>query len=343
MTVHAPRRRRTPLRVGCSRLAGASGRLRRRLRRARKRTLAAVAVALVALLAGGWLWLRDSSLVAISSVRVVGVSGRDAAQIEAALTSAARRMTTLDLSRNRLLAAVSAYPQVVGLRVSTELPHGLRILVLERIPVAVLDAAGQRAVVDTDGQLLPGASPRGLPVVPLGSLPSGRYATPGHGLAEVRLLAAAPWQLIGRIASAGRRPRHGLVVALRHGPLVYFGTDAQAAAKWRALVAVLASGRADGASYIDVSDPNQPTAGPGSAASAAGTAGGANASTPGSAAGGSSTTPATTTPATTTPATTTPAVTTPATTTPAGTSTPQTATLPAGGAAGASTPASTTP
>lgn len=234
------------------------------LRRVRRRTLLAGAIVVAALLAGGWLWLRDSSLVAIRNVRVVGLSGQDAAQIRSALVAAARRMTTLDLQRRALLRAVKPYPQVVGLRVSTQLPHGLRIVVQERIPLAVLVAGGRREVVDRDGVLLAGADTRGLPLVPLAALPSTNRVSAGHGLAEVVLLAAAPWQLLSHISQVANRPGEGLVVTLRGGPLVYFGSPARAADKWQALIAVLASGQAAGAGYIDVSDPEHPAAGTGS-------------------------------------------------------------------------------
>ena len=60
--------------------------LRRRMRRPRPspRLIGAVLVVLV-LLGGLYLWLRDSSLVAVQRVRITGVSGPDAGRIRAAL------------------------------------------------------------------------------------------------------------------------------------------------------------------------------------------------------------------------------------------------------------------
>jgi cell division protein FtsQ len=66
-----------------------------------------VVLALLALAAGGWVWLRNSSLVAVQRVTVIGVSGRDADQIRAALTSAAHNMTTLDVKMSALRTAVA--------------------------------------------------------------------------------------------------------------------------------------------------------------------------------------------------------------------------------------------
>src|ERR1700737_2525770 len=75
---------------------------RRRLRIALLSTLGALP-----LLAGGWLWLRDSSLVSVERVQVSGVHGPDAHAIEAALAGAARHMTTLDVRPGALRAAVA--------------------------------------------------------------------------------------------------------------------------------------------------------------------------------------------------------------------------------------------
>ncbi|HEY2570335.1 MAG TPA: hypothetical protein VGI27_02625, partial [Solirubrobacteraceae bacterium] len=67
-------------------------------RRRRLRLAAIVALVAMPLLAGGWLWLRGSSLVAVSHVRVTGVHGSDARAIDAALSSAAHGMTTLQVN-----------------------------------------------------------------------------------------------------------------------------------------------------------------------------------------------------------------------------------------------------
>src|ERR1700759_1825569 len=106
---------------------------RRRLR------VAAIALALsVPLLAGGWLWLRNSSFVSVEHVRVSGLHGADAHAIEAALADAARQMSTLNVHRGKLRAAVASYPVVGALVVHTSFPHGISIRVVEQPPVAML-------------------------------------------------------------------------------------------------------------------------------------------------------------------------------------------------------------
>ena len=92
-----------------------------------------VVAAIAALLALSWLWLRDSSLVAVKRVTVSGASGPDAGAVRAALVSAARNMTTLDVRMEQLRSAVAPYPVVKDLRVSVKFPHGIAIHVVEPV------------------------------------------------------------------------------------------------------------------------------------------------------------------------------------------------------------------
>lgn len=257
--------------------AGAKRRGRARrfafLRRPSARLLAGLLGGLI-VLGGVYLWLRDSSLVAVQNVRVVGASGPDARQIRGALRSAGRTMTTLDVNIRALQTAVAPYPVVKGIDVSTAFPHELTVTVSEQVPVAVVDAGGQRIAVAADGTLLHDVRDlQRLPVVSLGAFPGGTHLT-GYSLAEVRLLGAAPYQLLGRLSTVSDGPAHGLASQLRGGPELYFGAGAELPAKWAAVTEVLANSGSAGAQYIDVSDPNRPAAGTGSdtASSAAGAA-----------------------------------------------------------------------
>ena len=123
-------------------------RLRRpRIRRQRIRLLVAAIVLAAVILTGGWFLLRDSPLVSVDHVTVTGVDGADAGAITSALRSAARRMTTLDVQTAQLRAAVSRFPEVKALSVSTQLPHGLVIHVVELRPVAVVEVGGLKVQV----------------------------------------------------------------------------------------------------------------------------------------------------------------------------------------------------
>jgi len=260
------RARSAPLRLTRRRRPGArrvgGRRLRSRLPRPGLRFLA-VLLALLALAAGGWVWLRNSSLVAVQRVTIVGVSGRDAHQIRAALRSAARNMTTLDVKMAALHTAVAPFPVVKHLIVSTDFPHRMRIDVVEQVPVAMISAGGLQVPVSADGTLLRGVSVSGsLPTIALPVSPGGTRVT-GSTLQVVNLLAAAPYQLLTKVSGASDGGTHGLEAQLRNGPKVYFGSDGDLGAKWAAAAAVLADAGSAGADYIDVTVASRPAAGAG--------------------------------------------------------------------------------
>src|SRR5258708_37135257 len=116
----------------------------------------ALAGLLAVVVGGGWLWLRDSSLVVVQQVRVAGLSGATAPEIRSSLGQAARSMTTLHVQIDKLRAAVSSCTGVKNLKVQTQFPHGLRIEVVEQLPVAALDLGGQRLPVAGNGTIVRG-------------------------------------------------------------------------------------------------------------------------------------------------------------------------------------------
>jgi cell division protein FtsQ len=237
---------------GRKRSAAASRQLRRRV---------AAAVLAVVTLGGGWLWLRDSPLVAVNDVWVTGVSGPDAPAIRAALTDAAHDMTTLHVRPGALRTVVSPYPVVKDLRVETDFPHGMRIAVIERDAVAAVDIDGARVPVAADGTLLRGR-PAGARLVTL-DIPSangGGRLTSRRGRAAVAVMGAAPARLRTFVQGIQYGP-DGMRITLRNGPLLEFGDAARARAKWIAAARVLGDPRGAGASYLDVRIPERPVAG----------------------------------------------------------------------------------
>src|SRR3954463_3901118 len=90
-----------------------------------------IGVAVVALLGGGWGWLRDSSLVAVNNVQISGITASNADQVRAALSDTASTMTTLHVRRSALLGAVARFSSVGDLKVNANFPHTLTIQVVE--------------------------------------------------------------------------------------------------------------------------------------------------------------------------------------------------------------------
>jgi len=164
----------------------------------RLRVLLIVLVAAAAL-TGGWLLLRDAPLLAVKEVTVTGAAGPEARAIEAALTVAARDMTTLHVREEALRTAVEPFPVVRSVSADVESPRGLRIAVLQHTPVAVIVAGSRRLPVAADGTLLRGTVARNLPVLELGAIPGGEWLGAGDGARAVALLAAAPPALRGRV------------------------------------------------------------------------------------------------------------------------------------------------
>jgi cell division protein FtsQ len=229
-----------------------------RPRRLRVLVLAGGAALLVA---AAWYWGRDLSLWSVDNVRVTGVTGQDAAQIEAALQSSAHGMTTLHVRTGDLRDAVARFPIVKSVRVHSSFPHGLRIEVVENVPVAALAAAGRPVAVAADGTLLRDRPVDGLPLVPAQAVPTGERVTDAQASGAIALAGAAPAgarPLIVRVRGGGQ---DGLRVDLQGGFRIEFGPRTRLHAKWAAALRVMADARAEGAAYLDVRIPERPVAG----------------------------------------------------------------------------------
>jgi cell division protein FtsQ len=221
-------------------------------------------LAAMAILFAAWLYVRSSSLVAIRSVQITGLSGADAGEIRTALRNEVVTMTTLDVSTAKLDRALTGYPHVAGVRVFTHFPHGVTIAVNQQTPVATVTSDGRAVAVDAQGLLLRRDATAGLPRLPLAPDTEGAQVRAAGTRAALRVLAAAPYQLLPHVQSARTGVQHGTIVQLRNGPELYFGDGGQLGAKWSAAIATLASPHSAGAAYIDVSAPAKPTAGTGS-------------------------------------------------------------------------------
>ncbi len=214
----------------------------------------------VSLLGCAWWWLRDSAVVAIEEVSVVGAAGPRAGDLRDALVEAAADMTTLHVRMGVLREVAAPFPKVADLRVDRDLPHGLTIRVVEHTPVAALVAGERRLAVGAAGTLLPGEPAAGLAPVTPARLPSGERLAAGAARTAVAVLAAAPAPLRARAALA-RRAERGWAVALRDGPVVHLGGPEGLAAKWASAAAVLGDPSSRGAAYVDVRMPERPVAG----------------------------------------------------------------------------------
>ena len=233
-----------------------------RVRRIRPRTrwiVLALAVAL--LLGGGYLWLRDSSLVGVEKVTITGATGSTSRAVEHAIENAATQMTTMDFDPAAIRAAVAPYPIVKSIEVRTKFPHGVDVIVHEHTPVATLVMGGKDVPVAADGTVLEGTIAKDVPPLATNRTPVGGTVTEAAVRDEIRVLAAATAAQRANVAHI-QHGAHGVEVKLRdHEAVAYFGTGEEAADQWVALKRVLGDPASAGATYVDLRVPERPAAG----------------------------------------------------------------------------------
>ena len=228
-----------------------------------RRVKAGLTVAsVIALTAAGAVWLRDSSLVAVTDVEVTGVTASDGEQVIAALTAAAQDMTTLHVREDVLRHAVGRFSSVGDLTTRTAFPHKLTIRVIEHEPVAAIAGDGGRRIpVTGSGLLLRGVTAdRDLPSVYVPHPPAGERITDRKILSALSVAARAPEPLRARTDELVIDDR-GVIATLHNGPELVFGTGAEAKQKWAAAARVLAEISAQGATYLDLRIPGRVAAG----------------------------------------------------------------------------------
>jgi cell division protein FtsQ len=226
-----------------------------------RRRLVALGAVAVILVAGYLVFLRNSSLFAIDEVEVSGLTA-NRERITAPLVRAAEDMTTLHVREDDLHKAVAGFPTVATLSTDTDFPHGLKIEVTERLPVAVAQIAGEQTPVSADGYVLTGIEfdPKELPSLEAGDSEDGRLGT--EGAAQAAVLGAAPEELRPRLEEATwDLDRKGVVVDLDGAPELRFGEGDRASDKWQAVVTVLAAPDLGSPGYVDVSVPTRPVSG----------------------------------------------------------------------------------
>jgi cell division protein FtsQ len=142
--------------------------------------------------------------------------------------------------------------------VEADFPHRLEIRVIEHRPAGMVGGLP----VAGDGTILRGLPVEGrLPELDVrGKVDGDRLSDPAS-LHAARVAGGAPAPLRGRLERIEIRAEEGIVVELRDGPELYFGSAKRVRGKWIAAVRILADPEAAGASYIDVRLPGRPAAG----------------------------------------------------------------------------------
>jgi cell division protein FtsQ len=213
-------------------------------------TAAAIGVAAVV-----WL-LLVSPVLGVTSVRVDGVTSLPADQVrEAAGIAPGTPLLRVDVAAAR--ARIARLPQVAKVEVTRGWPHTVVVTVVQRVPVAVVGAPGQRTLVDAHGVLfdtITGAPPAGVVPLDLASPGPGDRAT----MAALAAVEAMSTDLRKRVASVAVPSAEDITLTLTDGTVVQWGGPEESDRKGSALAATLeqlADEKLDPAKTIDVSTP----------------------------------------------------------------------------------------
>lgn len=244
---------------------GAAEKLRRRQQRRRRVFAILLGILLVAVaLAAAWLfWFRDSSLVGIDEVRIVGLGKLDdeaeAGEIEQTARVAVGEMTTLNASEEDLRADLAAYPRVADVELTTDFPSAATVEITVRQDGSVLGEGSQALLIADDGTVLGRAEglEEDLPAIEGDRPAADATRLEGRDLAKAVVLGAVPSEIRPYVvvASSGER---GVEVELTNGLVLVFGDDTDIEDKWRAAASVIADPELSGATAIDLTYPARP-------------------------------------------------------------------------------------
>jgi cell division protein FtsQ len=226
-------------------------------RRHRRVVVAALVVTAVVAVAVGAVY---SPLLAVDHIRITGATQTgSAAVLDAAGVDLGDPLLRVGLGG--VEDRVGRLPWVARVTAARDLPHTLRIQVVERVAVGWTPLPGGAALVDRSGRVLARSAspPEGLPELAA----AGPVAVLGrrvHPAASARLVAALPPDLAARTLKATVGDG-AATLELGGGPQVRLGAPVDVAAKARVAAAVLATLGSTPVAYVDVRVPQAPVTG----------------------------------------------------------------------------------
>lgn len=211
-----------------------------------RRWLAVAAIVVVAAAAVWAVWF--SALLSVREVRVLGTQAVPSDEVRtAAAVRVGEPLARVDVEG--IVERVGAIPAVGSVEVRRGWPDVLVVVVTERVPLAVVRSAGSLQYVDATGARFGAlaATPASLPFVRSAGETSLRSA--------LGVLSALPAQERGRVVSVVAGSRDDVVLRLRSGATVQWGSPEDSDRKLAVLLALLPR-QAD---HYDVSAPDLPT------------------------------------------------------------------------------------
>ena len=211
-----------------------------------------VVVLLLAAVLGGAGWLVFfSSVLAVEGVEVEGLDVLEPREVrQVAAVPLGQPLATVSL--DAIAARVESLAPVKAVDVSRSWPDKVRIAVLEREAVAVVERDGVVRGLDDEGVLFRQfpSVPKTLPVVRISA------ATRSEALAEAAaVIDALPASLAAKVDHIAVRTVDDISLELRNGRTVFWGSSSESSSKAAVLEVLLRQK----ASVYDVSVPGQPT------------------------------------------------------------------------------------
>jgi cell division protein FtsQ len=212
---------------------------------------AAAGTAVVAVATGVWVVLF-SSVLAVRTVEVVGEQQVTDEQVLAvAEVPVGTPLARLDVTG--IEQRVAGLDAVAEVHVTRVWPDGVRIEVVERRPFAVIRTGSGFGVLGSDGVVF--RSVRGpLPTLPLIDQQVGDAATEPAAAAALQVALALPPDLSRRVALVAAKSPDRVVLTLRNGSTVSWGTAEASAHKAQVLLLLLPLR----AGHYDVAAPDAP-------------------------------------------------------------------------------------
>ncbi|HEX2072876.1 MAG TPA: FtsQ-type POTRA domain-containing protein [Geodermatophilus sp.] len=222
----------------------------------RRRLVVRAALAGTLLIMAAWvLWV--SPLLAVQTVRVDGAGSLTADEVrEAAGVPEGTPLLRVDVDAAE--TRVARLPQVSSVEVTRGWPRSVVITVVERVPVAVVEEAGTRTLVDAEGVLfdtVTGEVPAGVVALEVDDPGPDDPAT----RAALRALVALPDPVRVQVATATATSDEEVTLTLADGTTVVWGGAEESPRKAEVLGALLdqlGAGALEPAETIDVSAPS---------------------------------------------------------------------------------------
>ncbi|RFS85304.1 cell division protein FtsQ [Actinomadura spongiicola] len=199
-----------------------------------------------------WVLLGSRLLV----VRHVEVTGSALAPRDRIVAAAGVDLGTpmARLATGAVRERVERLREVESAEVERDWPGTVRIVVRERVPVAVVERGGRYHQVDRNGVVVADGESR-----PAG-LPTLTVASPGPSdkasLAALAVLSGLPEQVRGRLSEVAATGPGAVTLHMRGGQMVVWGADERAYEKIRLLEALWRTAEGRAVRTVDVSSPD---------------------------------------------------------------------------------------